>query len=393
MLHDLMPRRGTRETFGNSAGGKNVDASSWVWDYGLMRVAVDAVGVRPGSAANVIENLLRAWTLATPNDEIIVLVDGPTTYSLPPVAKVHTVVAKPASIPLRLWAHSVAVRRACSHLRADALLSAVTANGFLGAPCVHAVILYDLRHELRPWQFSSWRRLGRRVLYGASFRRATAILCSSERTRGDLVKRRPGLAERAHVTLLGADHAANWRPAGVKRSAYALAFGHSVNKNVHRVLHGWHSYRARDGDLILVVCGLSGKSRRLAEQLVLELHLEASVELLPWIEDDHFHSLFAGAAAVLFPSDFEGFGLPALEAMLLGVPVVISSDPALLEVSDGHAVVAEDESPEALAEALERALKLTDEQLAAGRTHAQGFTWERTALQVREIIVRATQEG
>lgn len=340
----------------------------------------------------MIRNLLAAWSWIAPHDEIVVLVDSPTGYSLPDTVQVKPVVAKQASIVVRLWAHSVSVRRACNQLQADALLSAVTANGFCGASCPHAVMLLDLRHELRPSQFSAWRRLGRRLLYGSSFRRATAILCISERTRRDLLRRRPELAYKSYVTLLGADHAACWRAGRGDRRRYALAFGHSVNKNVDRLLHAWRSYTASHGSLTLCVCGLSDQTRAAAHQLVSELHLEASVELLPWQDDEGFQKLFAGAAVVVFPSDFEGFGLPALEALLLGVPVVISSDPALLEVSAGHAVVADDDSPEALAAAVERALKLTNEQIAAGRAHARRFTWQRTARQTRAIIARMSTD-
>src|SRR5436305_1690780 len=86
-------------------------------------------------------------------------------------------------------------------------------------------------------------------------------------------------------------------------------------------------------------CGRSRSARPAAEQIVAKRGITASVELLPWLSDAEFESNFAGAALILFPSDVEGFGLPAIEAMLLGIPVVVSDDPALVEVTGGHAVV------------------------------------------------------
>jgi glycosyltransferase involved in cell wall biosynthesis len=164
-----------------------------------------------------------------------------------------------------------------------------------------------------------------------------------------------------------------------------LAFGHFPNKNVDGVLRAWHLHT---GDQQLRICGLSAAARTDAERLVEELGMSERVELLPWLSDEQFEALFAGACGVLFPSDFEGFGLPAIEALLLGTPLVISPDPALLEVTGRHAVVTEDETPEALAAAIERALDLSPEQLAAGAEHARQFTWERMAREVRAALLQ-----
>jgi glycosyltransferase involved in cell wall biosynthesis len=121
---------------------------------------------------------------------------------------------------------------------------------------------------------------------------------------------------------------------------------------------------------------------------VAELGISERVQLLPWLSDEQFEAVFAGASGVLFPSDFEGFGLPAIEALRLGIPLVISPDPALLEVTAGHAEVANDETPATLADAITRALALSPDQLAAGREHARAFTWERMARRVREALAQ-----
>lgn len=350
-----------------------------------MKLLVDAVAVQRGSAAIVVGNLLAGWVAGWPDDEIVVLADGPPDFALPPGVTVETTEHRLDSTLGRLAAQSVDVRRACRRLGADALLSGVTASAFLGAPCPHAVIVYDFRHELRPEQFSAPRRLARRVLYGWSFRRADALACISDRTRRDLVARRPRRADKAFAALLGADHVDTWRPGGSAESRpYALAFGHFANKNVDGVLRAWAQRVATADDSVLLrICGLGATARQEALDLVRTLGVDAQVELMPWLEDAEFESVFAGASAILFPSDFEGFGLPAVEAMRLGIPVVISSDPALLEVTGGHAVVAAGTSAPELAAAIDRALALPAEEIAAGVAHAREFTWLRTAGAIR----------
>jgi glycosyltransferase involved in cell wall biosynthesis len=351
-----------------------------------MRLVVDAVAVRPGSAATIVGNLLQGWTAAAPGDEIIVLVGDRPQLPLPDAAKVESITSRSASLPPRLWAQSFGVRHAAKRLDADALLGGVTASVLLGAGCPYGVMVYDLRHELRPAQFPGRRRLARGLLYGWSFRRADALICISERTRRDLLVRRPHLRAKAHVALLGADHAAKWRAPPDDARPYVLAFGHFPNKNVDRVLRGWRLYGDKAAGVLLRVCGLAAEERAAAARLAAELGISGRVELLPWLPEGEFEAMFAGAAAVLFPSDFEGFGLPAVEALLLGVPLVISSDPALLEVTGGHAVVAADDAPESLAAAIERALALSKEQRAAGIEHARRFTWEATARRVRAAL-------
>jgi glycosyltransferase involved in cell wall biosynthesis len=353
-----------------------------------VKLVVDAVGVRQGSAAIVIGNLLRGWAQAFPEDAIVILSDGDPHFDPPRTASVQRMTPDAAALRTRLWAQSVGVRRVCRRERADAVLSAVTSGAFFGGAPATGAIVYDLRHELRPAQFPRSRRIARRALYGWTFLRADALFCISDRTRRDLVAAHPRVAGKAHATLLGADHAADWRAAEPAPGRYVLAFGHFPNKNIDGVLDAWARYDAAP-DVMLRICGLGRDARTAAEKRVGELGIADRVELLGWLTEAEFEAVFAGAAAVVFPSDFEGFGLPAVEALLLGIPVVISTDPALVEVSGGHAVVAADDRPETLAAAIGQALRRTPEEIAAGVAHARTFTWARMARQVRGTLAGA----
>ena len=351
-----------------------------------MHVVVDAVVVRTGSVTIVLEHLLQAWARRFPDDRISVLFgpDGPS-FTLPPGADAITL-SQPSGPLGGIWLRSMAVRRAVDKLDADAVLAAVPATGLAGFGRPRGTILYDLRFELRPDQFSRRTRIARRVSWGWTLRLSDRIFCISDRTLEDLRTHHPRLARHASTALLGSDHALGWRSAdaaSTHEAPYAIAFGHYANKNVSAVLAGWASFCRTDEHWRLRLVGMSERDRASAAEQVRALGIADRVDLMPWLDDSAFERCFARAGLVLFPSDFEGFGLPAAEALRLGIPAVISTDPALAEVTGGHAVTAAANTPAALAEAIAAALALTPEELRAGTEFAEAFTWERTADLIR----------
>lgn len=361
-----------------------------------MHLVVDAVVVRPGSSAVVVEHLLRGWQQAAPEDRVTVLCDeqGPA-FDVPagyPVVTVRAPLGGPAGAA---WLRSLGVRRAARSLRPDAVLAAVPATGLVGygAATRRGLILYDLRHELRPHQFSWRTRLSRRVSWSWTMSRADGIYTISERTLTDLRERHPRLSRHGVAAQLGADHVDAWPATGADPTGpgapYALAFGHFGNKNADAVIEGWARYCRTDPEQAwrLRLVGMGSADRAAATARVEELGVADRVELMPWLDDAAFEDVFAGAGLVVFPSDFEGFGLPAIEAMRLGIPVVVSDDPALAEVTGGHAVVARSTAPEDLATAITDALRLTPDRLEAGRRFTDGFSWRRTARVVRASLL------
>lgn len=356
-----------------------------------MHVLFDAVAARTGSAAIVVGHLVRGWREAFPDDRLTVLTgpDGPD-FELADGAVLHTVTPPLPGPAGQLWLRSQAVRRVARELGVDAVVSGVPASGLFGAPVPRGVILYDLRHELRPEQFSAKTRAARRLSWWWSIRRADGVYTISERTLDDFRARHPRLARKGVAAQLGSDHAEAWRgvDAGAHAGKYALAFGHFGNKNAHAVIRAWQPFSERHPEWTLRLVGMGSADRASATQLVHDLDLGNHVELAPWLDDDAFAATFAGASMVVFPSDFEGYGLPAAEAMRLGIPVVVSPDPALQEVTGGHAAVARTVEADDLAAAMEQALAFDEAHLAAGAAFAQGFTWARTARTVRNHLLR-----
>lgn len=357
-----------------------------------MHVVIDAIAVRAGSASIVVEHEIAAWARRGDGDRLTVLVGAKTELPLPAGVGVERLDAtwtrgRLAGSLGELWMRSVGVRRACRRLGADALISGVTASAFAGSPCPRWAIVYDVRHELRPEQFSLARRVVRRVSYRWTFLRAAGLFCISERTRTDIVAKRPWLADKAVATILGSDHVDAW-PRETASAPYALAFGNFGNKNADKVVAAWAVFCRTNPDLTLRLVGMSGAERAALTAQAEALGIADRVQLMPWLDDAEFQRCFTGARLVVFPSDFEGYGLPAVEAMRLGLPVVVSGDPALAEVTGGHATVAGDLRPEPLAAAMQAALTTSAEQLASASAFIAPVTWGATVETMRSVIAR-----
>jgi alpha-1,3-rhamnosyl/mannosyltransferase len=138
------------------------------------------------------------------------------------------------------------------------------------------------------------------------------------------------------------------------------------------------SHALLDGDLLLAVVG----GRGWGEQPALEA---PGIVKLGRQSDDELARLYRGAAVVAYPSRFEGFGIPIIEAMASGTPVVASTHPSLDEAAGDVALRADPDDPEAWARALVEAAARRDELGPRGTEHARRFTWSR----VGETMIRA----
>jgi glycosyltransferase involved in cell wall biosynthesis len=353
-----------------------------------MRIVIDGLPIRSTSLAIVVEQLLAGWQRLDEDDDIHLVVGADAALTVPATTTIHRLTFGRRHAIGRLRAQNVRLPRLCRSLRADVVLAPLPTTAISPLPCPRAIIAHDLRHELRPDQFPPMARQLRRVSYGIGFRQADAVICVSERTRGDLLRSRPWLGQRVvRVALHGADHVLSWgAPPPHDPHGYAIAFGQYENKNVELVIDAWAVLKHRGSSMPLLLVGLPDRARPAAKDQVRTLGLEDRLTILPWLPSEAFRLHFLSARLVVFPSDFEGFGLPAIEAMRLGIPVVITPDPALLEITGGHGTIVNGRGPAALAAAVVAADELGPEALDAARVHAAAFTWERSARAVRGAL-------
>jgi glycosyltransferase involved in cell wall biosynthesis len=255
-----------------------------------------------------------------------------------------------------------------------------------GAPPA-VVFVHDLAFKVRPAEVPWQQRAYLGALFPRSLPAAAAVITPSETTRRDLLAAYPGLRpERVHVVTeaggaLGAEAAP--LPAGLE-PGFLLAVGTvEPRKNYPRLVAAYR--RLRDAPPLVVV-GREGWAYGDAMDL---LRSTPGVRLLGHVSDAQLLGLYRGAAALAFPSLYEGFGLPLLEAMREGLPALIGNRGALPELAAGAAVEVDAENPEAIAEGL-RGLLADSEQrarlAAAGRTRAAAFSWERAARETLALL-------
>jgi len=350
---------------------------------------VDGIGAGAGSSAAVIlEHMLEGWQ-GLGGDELHVVLDPTSRVAVPAGVDVEHVDTTRQTELRRIRAQTFVVPRVCRAVGADAMVGLLPSATVAPLPCPRLVIAYDMRHELLPEQFSFKQRWLKKISYGIGWRQADAIACITERTKRDLLAPRPWLRDhRIGIAPLGSDHVGTWPTVPIDEP-YAVAFGQYGNKNVDMVIDAWGVLRDRGEAMPIKLIGMPDAARATAEAHIGRLGLGELVEPVGWLFGEDLQRCFASAGLFVFPSDFEGFGIPAVEAMRLRIPLVISPEDALLEVTDGHATVMEGWGPEPLADAVVRARCTAPERLDAARARAEEFTWRRMAESIRSLADQA----
>jgi glycosyltransferase involved in cell wall biosynthesis len=254
----------------------------------------------------------------------------------------------------------------------------------LACPCPAVVTVHDLSFERDPELMGLRDRLVFRTAVPRGTRRAARVLAVSERTKRDLIELYDLPPDRIVVTPNGVDPA--FRPDGPAPDGapYALVVGTlQPRKDPEAAVEALALLG--NGDLRLVFAGPDKGGREGVERAAARTGLGNRVEFRGHVPREELTALYRGAACLVFPSRYEGFGLPVLEAMAAGTPVVATTAGALPEVAGDAAILVDERNPVALAGGIERALADRERLVAAGLERARRFSWAETARRTLEV--------
>ncbi|MCH8526431.1 MAG: glycosyltransferase family 4 protein [Kiritimatiellae bacterium] len=367
-----------------------------------MRVGVNTLFYLPGEVGGsetYLLEILRQWKRAAVPEEVVLFTqienheklsaefDGEGwSCVLSPFRAVNRfarIAREQVELPYR-------VRRA----KLDVLWSPGYTAPVLGG-CPQVVSLLDMQYKRFPQDLTGLARLTTHILVQASaLDRRKQVLTISEFSKQDILRFTSAHAERIHVTPLAAD--ANFRPpvsATEPPTPYLLCVANSYpHKAVDKLVAAFGRLEDRiPHDLVVV-----GKARlgEAAVQAALRgLKQPGRVKRLAGLNRQQLITLYQSADVFVFPSLYEGFGLPVLEAMQSGVPVLTTRCGSIPEVGGDAVFYADAEDIPAFADSLAQCVAMSKEKRArciqSGLHRAQAFTWERTAGGTLQVLRKA----
>jgi glycosyltransferase involved in cell wall biosynthesis len=371
---------------------------------GPLRIGVDAreLAGRPTGTGRYLRNLLRAFT-RDHGDTVVAYFNGAAPDDAVLAHPGVLVRALPRARPGLLW-QQVRLPAAARRDALDVLFCpAYTCPLRLDLPRVTTV--HDLSFYALPGDFTWLEGLRRRLSVAASVRASRRVLTVSEFSRQELVTRFPEAAGRVVAVPHGADD--DLAPPPERAAArdrlgldgpFVLTVGTVFGRRrLPVLLRAMALLRRRFPRVRLEVVGdLRSHPPRNGPALAARLGLAGTVRYTGFVDEAGLADRYAAADAAVFLSEYEGFGLPALEAMARGVPVVVSDRPALDQVFAGAALTVPLEDEAALGRALAHLIEddaARGALVARGRALAARHSWAEAARLTRDVLADAAREG
>jgi glycosyltransferase involved in cell wall biosynthesis len=362
-----------------------------------VRVLIDAhmVGERETGNETYMANLLGGLARINEDDDLCIaaahaeavapLISGGRGFTVVPVS----------ANPLRRLVRDLPGLTA--RLRPDAVYATYAGPLIIGCPLVVAV--HDVSFKAHPEWFSPRDRLVLNLGVGVTVRRAAALITLSEFSRREIETVYPVPAQRIHVihaapapqfTTEGRDDAGVYVRYGIRRP-YLLAVGNlQPRKNLVRLIEAFGRLTASEGLAHNLV--LAGRAQWQGSEIgamVRRLGLSERVMGTGYVGSEDLPAIYRGADLFVYPSLYEGFGLPVLEAMACGTPVVASNGSAIAEVAGSAARLVDPLSVEDLTKGMKEMCTRPEQREAwrqKGLAQSRKFTWERTARHTLDVL-------
>jgi len=369
-----------------------------------VRVALNLSFLTPGATGGM-ETYSRelARALAARSDvELVLLMNSLADEDWPEVQRVPLPVDPRKRIEWVLG-DQLHAPRAARRARASVLHSLASTAPVAGHP-VRVTTIHDLNYKLVPETHSGLRGAGMRVLVPLAARRSHRLIVDAESTRRDLEEHLGVAAASVDVAPLAVRVPPDADVTGEVELRERLGLGDRPivlspsakrpHKNLARLIRALAEVGLAERPA-LVVPGYPTPHEAELRELAAALGVGEQVCLPPWLPASDLEGLYRAAACVVFPSLYEGFGLPVLEAMARNVPVACSDRSSLPEVAGDAALLFNPEAVQDIGAAMLRLLSdfpLAERLRAAGRAQAARFTWERTAQLTADSYRRALSD-
>ena len=380
-----------------------------------MRIAIDARYINdhfPG-IGRYTYNLIQAIAEAH-SDHTFVLIYNPaltnTRYPIEPLTRYPSIRLVKTDITLFSIATQIRIPQMLRSIQAQVFHTPYYVCPYVGLPCPTVVTLYDIIPRRFPSDFPVRSLLLFDLLMRLAIRTSHHLLTISKSARDDIATTYGVSQQHVTVTPLAADSRFGMSSAtqiAAMRQRYQLPpryilslASNKPHKNLPRLVEAWNrvlqQVSTSQPPTQLVIAGHWDERYPAARERVKQLGLEQTVRFLPNVDEADMADLYSGAMAFVFPSLYEGFGLPPLEAMACGVPVLCGNTSSLPEVV-GHAALRIDtQNIGAIAEGLARLLTdnaLRDRLKVVGQARASRFSWQQTAETTMRVYEHVGKES
>ena len=353
-----------------------------------LRIGINALYLIPGGVGGTeiyLRGLLGTLAEIDSSNQYFVFTNRETDSGLTPKQPNFTPLPQPiraASRPARILWEQTALPLSATRLKLDVMLN----PGFtapLLASCPQVTVFHDLQHIRHPEYFRWFDLPFWKILLYGSAHVSRILLADSHATAHDLLRHYRLPEKKVQVALLAGDAvffdlAKHRRPEPFLLAVSTL----HPHKNLDGLLRAFAEFRRERPDFRLIVCGMHGFFTGPLHDLRESLGLHDAVDFPGWIPREKLYDLYTRAWAFIYPSLFEGFGIPPLEAMAAGVPTACSDIEPIATNVDDAALRFDPHNPSAMAAALRRIT--CDEDLRrrlaeAGPRRAAEFSWRKTA--------------
>jgi len=370
----------------------------------MMRIGIDATALpmQLYGAGNYISQLIQALPRVDAANEYVIFAK-PIHARLLSSPSVHIISTSLASRFMRIAWEQTALPILARQHRLDLLHSPHYTMPLLH-PCKSVVTFHDMTFFLYPELHEWYKRIYFPAIIRASARRADAIIADSESTRQDILRTLKLDASKVFSVPLGVSvdffHRSPSEVARVREkfrlpNSFILSVGVlEPRKNFPTLVRAFKNLVERELSHSLVIAGKKGWQYEEIFNTVRNLDLQSRVLFLDYVPQNDLPSLYHAADLFVYPSLYEGFGLPVLEAMACGTPVITSNISSMPEITGDAALLVNPRDETELVDAMQRVLTdnaLRDKLARNGLERAKQFSWERTARETLAVYEQVAQ--